>query len=133
MERIFTHSFVEDELAELSEAEYEAYPSILPLAECFFEQDIRLTYAEYRACIKSAQDYALQQEQYRFRLTNAAGFHNIQVLCREGQWCMVSKNRAPAIHFVIHHPKLREALENLVLPIKDTHGVLQFQEKGGGK
>ena len=38
-------------------------------------------------------------------------------------------NRAPAIHFVIHHPKLREALENLVLPIKDTHGVLQFQEK----
>lgn len=41
MERIFTHSFVEDELAELSEAEYEAYPSILPLAECFFEQDIR--------------------------------------------------------------------------------------------
>ena len=51
MERIFTHSFVEDELAELSEAEYEAYPSVLPLAECFFEQDIRLTYAEYRACI----------------------------------------------------------------------------------
>ena len=133
MERIFSHSFVEDELAELSEAEYEAYPSVLPLAECFFEQDIRLTYAEYRACIKSAQDYALRQEQYRFRLTNTAGFHNIQVLCREGQWCMVSKNRAPAIHFVIHHSKLREALENLVLPIKDTHGVLQFQEKGGGK
>ena len=55
----------------------------------------------------------------------------LQVLCREGQWCMVSKNRAPAIHFVSHHPKLREALENLVLPIKDTHGVLQFQEEGG--
>ena len=72
------------------QAEYEAYPSILPLAECFW-QDIRLTYAEYQACIKSAQDYALQQEQYRFRLTNAAGFHNIQVLCREGQWCMVSE------------------------------------------
>ena len=45
---------------------------------------------------------------------------------------MVSKNRVPAIHFVIHHPKLREALENLVLPIRDTHGVLQFQEEGGG-
>ncbi|MDD6324326.1 MAG: helix-turn-helix transcriptional regulator [Lachnospiraceae bacterium] len=119
MEQIFTHSLVEDELAELSEAEYEVYPSVLPLAECFFEQDIRLTYAEYRACIKSAQDYALRQEQYRFRLTKAAGFHNIQILCREGQWCMVSKNRAPAIHFVIHHPKLREALENLVLPIRD--------------
>lgn len=30
---------------------------------------------------------------------------------------MVSKGNAPAIHFVIHHPKLRYAIENMVVPV----------------
>lgn len=58
-------------------------------------------------------------ENYQFNLTKIKGFHNIQITCFEGKWCMISKNRAPAIHFVIHHPKLRYALENMVLPICD--------------
>ena len=113
------HSVVEDEVSVLSEAEYEKYPPVLPLAECFLEKDIHLTYEEYQACIKAGRDYAKANENYQFNLTKIKGFHNIQITCFEGKWCMISKNRAPAIHFVIHHPKLRYALENMVLPIRD--------------
>ena len=119
LETILKHSVVEDEVSVLSEAEYEKYPLVLPLAECFLEKDIHLTYEEYLACIKAGRDYAKANENYQFNLTKIKGFHNIQITCFEGKWCMISKNRAPAIHFVIHHPKLRYALENMVLPIRD--------------
>lgn len=120
LETILKHSVVEDEVSVLSEAEYEKYPLVLPLAECFLEKDIRLTYEEYHACIGAAENYAKANENYQFNLTKIKGFHNIQITCFEGKWCMISKNRAPAIHFVIHHPKLRYALENMVLPIVMT-------------
>ena len=119
LETILKHSVVEDEVSVLSEAEYEKYPLVLPLAECFLEKDIRLTYEEYHACIGAAENYAKANENYQFNLTKIKGFHNIQITCFEGKWCMISKKRAPAIHFVIHHPKLRYALENMVLPIRD--------------
>lgn len=119
LETILKHSVVEDEVSVLSEAEYEKYPLVLPLSECFLEKDIRLTYEEYHACIGAAENYAKANENYQFNLTKIKGFHNIQITCFEGKWCMISKNRAPAIHFVIHHPKLRYALENMVLPIRD--------------
>ena len=40
----------------LSEAEYGKYPLVLPLAECFLEKDIRLTYEEYHACIGAGRE-----------------------------------------------------------------------------
>ena len=119
LETTLKHSVVEDEVSVLSEAEYEKYPPVLPLAECFLEKDIRLTYEEYQACISAAENYAKANKNYQFNLTKIKGFHNIQITYFEGKWCMISKNRAPAIHFVIHHPKLRYALENMVLPICD--------------
>ncbi len=119
LETVLKHSIVEDEVSEIREEEYGKYPPVLPIAECFLEKDIHLTYEEYLACIKAGRDYAKANENYQFNLTKIKGFHNIQITCFEGKWCMISKNRAPAIHFVIHHPKLRYALENMVLPIRD--------------
>jgi len=92
---------------------------MLPLAECFLEKDVVLTYEEYMTCVEAAKEYARTHENYQFSFTKVKGFHNIQITCHQEKWCMVSKNKAPSIHFVIHHPKLRYALENVVLPIRD--------------
>ena len=119
MEHIFAHSAVTDELSEVTSIEYERYPVALPVAECFLERDIVLTFQEYKDCIAAAKEYASRQEHYNFRLTRVKSFHNIQITCHEEKWCMVSKNKAPSIHFVIHHPKLLYALENVILPIRD--------------
>ena len=93
------------------------------MADCFLEKNMQLTYDEYIEGIKAAEEYAETHDNYIFQTTKVKGFHNIQITCFEEKWCMVSKNRAPSIHFVIHHPKLRYALENMILPIRD-------QEKG---
>ena len=120
IESILTHSQVIDELSQVTKAEYEKYPAVLPVAECFLEKDILLTYQEYRTCVEAAMAYADAHKNYQFSLIKAKGFHNIQITCRMEKWCMVSKNKTPSIHFVIHHPKLRYALENMILPIRDS-------------
>ena len=120
IESILTHSQVIDELSQVTKAEYEKYPAVLPVAECFLEKDILLTYQEYRTCVEAAMAYADVHKNYQFSLIKAKGFHNIQIICRMEKWCMVSKNKTPSIHFVIHHPKLRYALENMILPIRDS-------------
>jgi len=43
----------------------------------------------------------------------------LQIFIHEGQWVMVSKGKAPAIHFVIRHPKLRSAIENFIPPVTE--------------
>ena len=120
IESILTHSQVIDELSQVTKAEYEKYPAVLPVAECFLEKDILLTYQEYRTCVEAAMAYADAHKNYQFSLIKAKGFHNIQITCRMEKWCMVSKNKTPSIHFVIHQPKLRYALENMILPIRDS-------------
>ena len=119
LEMILSHSTVEDEISEIISEEYEKYPLVLSLAECFLEKDIQLSYDEYLSGIREAEAYAENHKNYTVYVTQMKGFRNIQITCFEGKWCMVSKNRAPAIHFVIHHPKLRYALENMTLPIQD--------------
>ena len=56
-------------------------------------------------------------ENYIAEFTKANAFRNLQILIHEGQWAMISKGNAPAIHFVIHHPKLRSAIENFISPV----------------
>ena len=83
METILSHDFVVDELSEVVEEEYARYPVVLPLADCFLEKDIPLSYEEYRACINAALGYARIQKNYQFILTKVKGFHNIQITCHE--------------------------------------------------
>lgn len=89
------------------------------MAECYLEKDVFLTYGEYCSCINDAECFCEEQDNYEFHLTKVEGFRNISITCFEGRWCLVSKNKAPSIHFLIHHPNLRNALENVVLPVRD--------------
>ena len=44
-------------------------------------------------------------------------FKNINFTICKGKWIIVTKNNSPKINFVIHHPTLRDAIENFVVPI----------------
>ena len=48
---------------------------------------------------------------------NYQTFRNIQILFCGKEWVMISKISSPSIHFVIHHPKLRDAIENFIPPV----------------
>ncbi len=116
-ERILQTESIEDEIPLIPEEEFARHPILLTLSGVFYERDIPYTYEEYRAHLSSTEQYAALHPNYRIRKTATHAFRNLQLSLHEGQWAMVSKSKSPAIHFVIHHPKLREAIECFQPPV----------------
>lgn len=119
VEEILKTETVTDEVACLSEAEFADYPMTLSLSGMFYEQDIFYTYEEYQAHLQQTKQFAESHPNYHLNQTASYTFRNLQINMHEGKWAMVSKGKSPAIHFVIHHPKLRKAIENFIPPVTE--------------
>lgn len=119
VEEILKTETVTDEVACLSEAEFIDYPMTLSLSGMFYEQDIFYTYEECQAHLQQTKQFAESHPNYNFNQTASYTFRNLQINMHEGKWAMVSKGKSPAIHFVIHHPKLRKAIENFIPPVTE--------------
>ena len=89
----------------------------LSLSTCFYETDIPYTYAEYLEHLTLTREFADKHAGYTMKLSNAHVFRNIQIKMLEGNCVMISKVKAPVIHFVIRHPKMINALENFIPPV----------------
>lgn len=119
MEEILKTELVEDEIPHITREEFERYPMLLSLSGIFFEKEIFYTYEDYMEHLNQTKLFAETHPNYTLTQTSAHIFRNLQIRIHEGKWAMVSKNKAPAIHFVIHHPKLREAIESFIPPVVD--------------
>ena len=117
MEEILKAEIVEDEIPHITPEEFERYPVCLSLSGMFCEKEIFYTYEEYTEHLNQTKMFAETHPNYILNQTSAHVFRNLQIYIHEGKWAMVSKNKAPVIHFVIHHPKLREAIENFIPPV----------------
>lgn len=109
----------EDEIVEISKEEFIKSPLSLFLADSFYENEIYYTYEEYLEHLELSKEYAKNNTNYKLTFNNHHIFKNIQILILEKHWVMVSKNKSPSIHFVIHHPKLRNAIENFIPPVEE--------------
>ncbi len=114
---IMEHDRCEIELSSLTREEFEQHPVALSLACVFPEENIYYTWEEYQEHLAQAEAFAERHPLCAMTLTDRPGFRNILIHILKGRWAMVSKNVSPAIHFVIRHPQLRSALENMVLPV----------------
>lgn len=119
-EEILKTERIEDEIPCLSKEEFDRCPMTLSLSGMFYESDITYTYEDYLAHLKQSESYAKNHPNYILNQNSANTFRNLQVLIHEGSWAMISKNKSPAIHFVIHHPKLRKAIENFMPPVVEN-------------
>lgn len=116
---ILENGTIEDEIPVLSAKEIREDPPVLQLSGVFRETDILYDEEEYAAHLKETEDFAAQHDNYSIKQNAIQAFRNLQIHVREGQWAMVSKEKAPAIHFVIRHPKLRSAIENFIPPVTE--------------
>ena len=105
------------ELPRLTREMFDQYPVALSLSGLFYERDIPYTYEEYWAHLRQTEEFAASHPHCTVELTSGGAFRNLQITMHEGQWVMVSKEKSPAIHFVIRHAKLRTAIENFVPPV----------------
>ncbi len=105
------------ELCTLSREEFDKHPVALSLSGVFPEENLYYTWEEYQEHIAATKAFADKFRLTNLTLTDRPGFRNIRIHILTGRWVMVSKNVSPAIHFVIRHPRLRAALESMVLPV----------------
>lgn len=111
------NNIVKDEFSNLSLEEFETSPLSLFLADNFYEKKIYYTYEEYQEHLNLTKKYEKNNNYYKLSINNNTTFKNIQILIFEKNFVMISKANSPSIHFVIHHPKLRNAIENFIPPI----------------
>ena len=116
---ILENEAVEDEVPIFSAQDFASDPPTLELSGVFCETDIPYSEEEYAAHLDEIRAFAEQNPNYSFKQASAHTFRNLQIFIHEGQWVMISKGKAPAIHFVIRHPKLRSAIENFIPPVTE--------------
>ena len=75
------------------------------------------TYEEYLEHLSDTKKYMKNSKNYKILFSKTNTFRNINITIHSNKWVMVSKNMHPAIHFVIYHPKLRDAIENFIAPV----------------
>ena len=115
--KILKHNILEDEIAISSKEDFEKFPPILSLADSFYEGKIYYDYNEYLEHLDLTKKYEKKVANYKLTTNNYQTFRNIQILFCGKEWVMISKISSPSIHFVIHHPKLRDAIENFIPPV----------------
>ena len=110
-------SIIEDEISILSKEEFEEAKPFLFLADIFYDKKLYYTYEEYLEHLDLTKKYERENKNYKLSVNNNNTFKNIQISVCEENWVMISKANSPSIHFVIHHPKLRNAIENFIPPV----------------
>ena len=64
-----------------------------------------------------AKEYMKSHTNYTLKVTDITAFRNIQIQILENQYVVVSKAKAPVIHFVIKHPVMVNALQNFDIAV----------------
>jgi len=118
-EELLQNRTVSAEIMSCSMDEFAEYPVHLDISGAYIEKAVLYSYDEYQEHLKQLKTFAEAHANYSYRLTEDLAFRNIQMHILSGQQILISKNTAPAIHFVIQHPTLVHALENFSVPIKD--------------
>lgn len=114
---ILASETLEDEVPALTPEEFSKNPPVLDLSGIFCETNLPYSEEEYMMHMSDTKAFARKNPNYILRISTTHAFHNLLILVHEGQWAIISKSKAPAIHFIIHHPKLRNAIENFIPPI----------------
>ena len=105
------HSITEDWIPIISLEEFKKNPLKLSLSKAFCKNDISYNIEEYTKHLEETQKFAQQHKNYKISSQRNKTFRNIQIQMKQGDWVMISKNKSPAIHFIIHHQKMIQAIE----------------------
>lgn len=111
------------EIPAVSREQFDAAPLGLALADLFIETDIPYTYEEYSAHLQETIRFAAQNPGVVIEQNPAPAFHNISFTISGRRLVIVSKEKSPAIHFVIHHRMMVQAFLNFIPPIVEKGGT----------
>jgi transcriptional regulator with XRE-family HTH domain len=106
-----------DEIMIPSKEEFARYPMALDLGDCYFHSPLIYTYEEMLEHLELTKAFAASNGSYTLQLSDVTAFRNMQLRILEGKYAVMSKIKTPAIHFVIKHPALVNALQHFKIAV----------------
>ena len=100
--------------------QFDACAPGLALADLFIDKEIALTEPEYTACIDALREFDAEYGNFHLEFDPSAAFRHINISIIGEKTVIVSKEKSPAIHFVIHHKKMVQAFRNFIPPIVES-------------
>ena len=91
----------------------------LSLENMFYDKKINYTYDEYLEHLKLTKKFEKENINYHLNYEKEQTFKNITTTITNNKYVIISKIANPAIHFVIKHPKLVEAIDNFNPLVKE--------------
>ena len=110
-EKILKNHTITDEVPYIDRDNFEEKKPYLLLTETFCSKQIYYSWDLYEKHLKKTEEFAAANPNYRFIRSDKNTYKNIQITVVKGKWALISKSVHPNIHFVIHHPILRDAIE----------------------
>ena len=97
--------------------QFQAAPLSVPLSDLFIDHTIPYTYEQFRAHADALKKLAKERPNLHLEWETRPVFRNLSFMVIGDQAVVVSKENAPAIHFVIRHRKMIEAFRNFTPPL----------------
>lgn len=116
---ILKNNLISDEINEMSPNDFINKNISLSLEDIFYNKIITYNYSEYAKHLKSTKEFAENNPNYNLTISKDNIFHNIKITIVKNNFVIISKSADPIIHFVIKHPKLRNAIEKFSAPIME--------------
>ena len=102
-----------------SREQFESAPIHLALSELFYEKEIAYTYDEYIAHLALTEAFSKKYPNLTVEKDSSPAFRNITYSVVQNRMVIVTKNKYPTIHFVIHHKKMIQAFQNFTPPVTE--------------
>lgn len=91
----------------------------LTLENFNIDKKIKYDYQDYEKHLLETKEFAKKHKNYHIVSLDDKTFNNITITILEDNYVIISKNFNPLIHFVIRHPKLRNAIEKFTPLVKE--------------
>ena len=115
IDRILENDTITVYLFYIPEEEFEDCPVSISLPGLFSEQNIYYRYSEYAEHIQATEKFAARHERFVIKKLSKMAFRNIQIEINESKYTIISKDKAPSIHFVIFNDKIIHAINQLAI------------------
>lgn len=118
-QKILMKNVICDQIELFSSQSFSKGRPFLALEFMFYSKKIYYTWEEYNEHLQSTLNFAKQEKNYRVEFLQGQTFKNISISSLEDSYVVLSKAENPVIHFVIQHPKLRDAILNFRPLVQD--------------
>lgn len=104
-------------IPDLSRARFEQSSVNLSFIDLFTESGSNVTYETYRKHIEELRRFSEGQPNFTLEFNPSPAYRNINITIVGDRMVIVSKEKSPAIHFVIYHKRMIRAFHRFIPPV----------------